>query len=119
MIVKKYIPRIADELLKIYLECSGAVLIEGPKWCGKTTTAKQIASSVVELGDPDKKEYFALASISPSKLLESATPHLIDGPCWCWLFLSIFWVHSLEVTRFFEVFRNCIYLIPLRRYHNI
>ncbi len=79
MIMKKYIPRIADELLKIYLECSGAVLIEGPKWCGKTTTAKQIAASVVELGDPDKEEeYFTLASISPSKLLEGATPHLID-----------------------------------------
>ena len=75
----KYIPRVVDELLKLHLESSGAVLIEGPKWCGKTTTAKQVASSVVELGDPDKEdEYFALASVAPSKLLEGAEPLLVD-----------------------------------------
>lgn len=61
------------------MESSGAVLIEGPKWCGKTTTAKQVASSVVDLGDPDKEdEYFALASIAPSKLLDGAKPLLVD-----------------------------------------
>ena len=61
------------------MESSGAVLIEGPKWCGKTTSAKQFASSIVELGDPDKEdEYFALAGISPSKLLEGTEPRLID-----------------------------------------
>lgn len=75
----KYIPRVVDELLKLHLESSGAVLIEGPKWCGKTTTAKQVASSVVDLGDPDKEdEYFALASIAPSKLLDGAEPLLVD-----------------------------------------
>lgn len=75
----KYIPRVVDELLKLHLESSGAVLIEGPKWCGKTTTAKQVASSVVELGDPDKEdEYFALASVAPSKLLEGTEPLLVD-----------------------------------------
>ena len=66
---RKYIPRVVDELLKLHLESSGAVLIEGPKWCGKTTTAKQVASSVVDLGDPDKEdEYFALL---PPLLLQS------------------------------------------------
>ena len=76
---RKYVPRVVDELLKMHLESSGAVLIEGPKWCGKTTTAKQVANSVVELGDPDKEdEYFALASIAPSKILEGAEPLLVD-----------------------------------------
>ena len=75
----KYIPRVGDELLKLHLESSGAVLIEGPKWCGKTTSAKQFASSFIELGDPDREdEYFALASIAPSRLLEGSEPRLID-----------------------------------------
>lgn len=76
---RKYIPRIGDEILKLHLESSGAVLIEGPKWCGKTTSAKQFANSYIELGDPDKEdEYFALASIAPSRLLEGPEPRLID-----------------------------------------
>ena len=75
----KYIPRVGDELLKLHLESSGAVLIEGPKWCGKTTSAKQFASSFIELCDPDREdEYFALASIAPSRLLEGSEPRLID-----------------------------------------
>lgn len=75
----KYVPRIGDEILKLYLESSGAVLIEGPKWCGKTTSAKQFSASVVELGDPDREdEYMALANIAPSRLLEGAEPRLID-----------------------------------------
>ena len=76
---RKYIPRVGDEILKLHLESSGAVLIEGPKWCGKTTSAKQFANSYIELGDPDKEdEYFALASIAPSRLLEGPEPRLID-----------------------------------------
>lgn len=75
----KYVPRIGDEILKLCLESSGAVLIEGPKWCGKTTSAKQFSVSVVELGDPDREdEYMALANIAPSRLLEGAEPRLID-----------------------------------------
>lgn len=76
--MKDYFPRITDDLLSLYLECSGAVLIEGPKWCGKTTTAKQLAKSVIELGDPDNEEYLRLASISPSLLLDGPAPRLID-----------------------------------------
>ena len=52
----KYRKRIADELLDLQLESAGAVLIEGPKWCGKTTTAEQKAASVLYLDDPENIE---------------------------------------------------------------
>lgn len=45
--MKKYLPRIADKLLEERLDAKGAVLIEGPKWCGKTTTAKQKAKNFI------------------------------------------------------------------------
>ena len=47
----KYKQRISDKILKRKLQGKGAVLIEGPKWCGKTTTAKQLAESFLDLGD--------------------------------------------------------------------
>ena len=47
--MKEYKPRIADEILKDKLEAKGAVIIEGPKWCGKTTTAMQVAGSVLRM----------------------------------------------------------------------
>ena len=50
--MNQYRKRIADEILKRKLEGKGAVLIEGPKWCGKTTTAEQIAESVLYMDDP-------------------------------------------------------------------
>lgn len=53
--MKKYRNRIADDILKRKLEGKGAVLIEGPKWCGKTTTAEQLAASVLYMDDPEKK----------------------------------------------------------------
>ena len=52
----RYRKRIADDILKRKLEGKGAVLIEGPKWCGKTTTAEQIAASILYMDDPEKKE---------------------------------------------------------------
>lgn len=61
------------------LEAFGAILIEGPKWCGKTTTAEQYAKSVIKLQDPDMRdEYLATAEAKPSLLLKGATPRLID-----------------------------------------
>ena len=54
--MKKYRKRIADDILKRKLEGKGAVLIEGPKWCGKTTTAEQLAESILYMDDPEKKE---------------------------------------------------------------
>ena len=55
-----YLSRTADTILKERLEAFGAILIEGPKWCGKTTTAEQVAKSVIKLQDPDMRyEYLA------------------------------------------------------------
>lgn len=75
----KYLKRMADSLLANELQASGAVLIEGPKWCGKTTTAKQQAASFIELQDPDMRAgYLATAETKPSLLLKGPTPRLID-----------------------------------------
>lgn len=77
--MKKYKYRVADEILKQKLEGKGAVLIEGPKWCGKTTTAEQIASSVLYMDDPERRQQnLAMAELSPKQLLNGATPRLID-----------------------------------------
>ena len=77
--MKKYRKRIADEILARKLEGKGAVLIEGPKWCGKTTTAEQIASSILYMDEPEKKEQnIAMSELNPKRLLKGATPRLID-----------------------------------------
>ena len=74
-----YLPRIADRLLLERLEAFGAVLIEGAKWTGKTTTAEQHARSVIKMQDPDKaNEYIQTAKTMPSLLLKGAKPRLID-----------------------------------------
>ena len=74
-----YIKRTCDENLKLKLETFGAVHIIGPKWCGKTTTAKQFAKSYIEMQDPDKREmYLETAKIKPSNLLIGENPRLID-----------------------------------------
>ena len=79
MIMKEYRPRIADKMLSRRLKGVGAVLIQGPKWCGKTTTAEQQAASVVYMDDPEYMEQnIELASLSPRKVLEGSTPRLID-----------------------------------------
>lgn len=77
--MKLYKPRIADKLLIEALEAKGAVLIEGPKWCGKTTTASMHAKSILYMQDPAKKQQnLTMASIDPSLLLSGETPRLID-----------------------------------------
>lgn len=74
-----YKQRIADSLLERKVLGKGAVLIEGPKWCGKTTTAKQLAKSVLDLGDASVlKQSAQMIEISPQSLLEGTTPRLID-----------------------------------------
>jgi len=74
-----YKKRVADQLLMHKLEAKGAVLIEGPKWCGKTTTALQIAKSVVYMQDPaNSRQNITMAEIQPSLLLKGETPRLID-----------------------------------------
>lgn len=75
----KYKQRIADRLLERKVLGKGAVLIEGPKWCGKTTTAKQLAKSFLDLGDTAVlKQSESLIEISPQMLLKGETPRLID-----------------------------------------
>lgn len=75
----KYKQRIADRILERKVLGKGAVLIEGPKWCGKTTTAKQLAKSVLDLGDSAVlKQSSGLIEISPKTLLDGDTPRLID-----------------------------------------
>lgn len=76
---EKYCKRIADDLLANRLEGAGAVLVEGAKWCGKTTTCEQVAKSVLYMGDPDsKKRNIQLAEINVKQLLEGDSPRLID-----------------------------------------
>ena len=77
--MKKYRERIADAILSRKLEGKGAVLIEGPKWCGKTTTAEQIAGSVLYMDDPEKMEQnITMADVNPKRLLTGEAPRLID-----------------------------------------
>ena len=77
--MKRYRKRIADDILIRKLEGKGAVLIEGPKWCGKTTTAEQLAASILYMDDPEKKEQnIAMSELNPKRLLKGATPRLID-----------------------------------------
>ena len=77
--METYRKRIADNLLVRKLATSGAVLVEGPKWCGKTTTAERAAASVLYMDEPKKKaQNVLLAKTSPDELLAGAAPRLID-----------------------------------------
>ena len=74
-----YKKRIADGLLQRKLAGKGAVLIEGAKWCGKTTTAEQIAKSVLYMSETGMVEQnIKLASLNPKLLLRGEIPRLID-----------------------------------------
>lgn len=74
-----YKPRIVDEILAKKLEAKGAVLIEGPKWCGKTTTALQKAKSILRMDNPlEKDQNLRLSKLNPQRLLKGDTPRLID-----------------------------------------
>lgn len=77
--MKEYNYRIVDSLLQDKLEAKGAVLIEGPKWCGKTTTATQKAASILLMDNPTEKDQnLTLAKLNPLRLLKGAVPRLID-----------------------------------------
>ena len=77
--MKQYKHRIVDYILERKLKGMGAVLIEGPKWCGKTTTAEEKAKSILYMNDPKKSGmYMQLAKMSPQSLLEGEAPRLID-----------------------------------------
>ena len=75
----QYLPRVTDKLLEDRLVSKGAILIEGPKWCGKTTTAKEFSNSLLSMDRPDMtKQYQDMAQINPQILLEGETPRIID-----------------------------------------
>lgn len=74
-----YKSRIADQMLTARLRRKGAVLVEGPKWCGKTTTAEQQAKSILYMADPMRKQQnLQAARLNVQHLLDGATPRLID-----------------------------------------
>lgn len=86
--MSEYLKRIADQMLTDKLESSGAVLIEGPKYCGKTTLAKQQAKSVLSMADPNTlSQNLAIARTNISRLLAGETPRLIDE----WQIAPQFW----------------------------
>lgn len=83
-----YLPRLSDKLLEKKLKSVGAVLVTGCKWCGKTSTASQIARSTLYMQDPDKgRTYMAMADTIPSMLLEGENPRLIDE----WQMAPVLW----------------------------
>lgn len=74
-----YRARLVDPMLDRKLQGKGAVLVEGPKWCGKTTTAEQKAASILKLGDVSiYRQSRQIAEMNPALLLEGAAPRLID-----------------------------------------
>lgn len=84
----KYMPRIADEELSKRLDRSGALLVRGPKWCGKTSTCQQVAKSSLMLRDPDVLAASADAlEIQLSLLLRGGKPRLIDE----WQVAPVLW----------------------------
>lgn len=86
--MKKYMTRIVDDTIKNKLEYMGAIVIEGPKWCGKSTTAKQFCKSIIELQDPDKKiQYDNISNTKPSLFLEGEKPRLFDE----WQMYPVIW----------------------------
>lgn len=83
-----YLTRLCDAELKLALQSSGAVLIQGAKWCGKTSTASKAAGSVVYMQDPDNaSSYQAMADTKPSLLLKGTTPRLLDE----WQVAPVLW----------------------------
>ncbi|MFA6820212.1 MAG: DUF4143 domain-containing protein [Bacteroidaceae bacterium] len=86
--MEDYRPRVVDALLKRKLAGKGAVLIKGPKWCGKTTTAEQVAQSVLYMSDTGSREQnIKLANVDPHLILDGPTPRLIDE----WQVAPVLW----------------------------
>ena len=86
--ISDYLPRLCDVSLQRALESSGAVLVEGAKWCGKTRTASNVAKSTLYMQDPDyAASYQAMADSKPSLLLRGDSPRLIDE----WQMAPVLW----------------------------
>jgi len=92
--MSEYLPRVIDPYLSEMLEYSGAVLIEGIRWCGKTRTAEEKAASKISLQDPNRSgSFLKTAEIKPALLLEGETPRLIDE----WQMAPVIW-NSVRYT---------------------
>lgn len=84
----EYLPRIVDNLLQEKLAYRGAVLIEGPKWCGKTSTGRRYSRSELDLSDPQTlKEASVMVMLEGKELLKGETPRLIDE----WQDIPVLW----------------------------
>lgn len=97
MLMERYLPRIADQILSFKLRSKGAVLVEGPKWCGKSTTCMRQAKSVLLMQDPATRDNNKiLAETAPSVLLDKEPPLLIDE----WQEAPVLWdAVRIEVDR--------------------
>ena len=84
----KYLPRIVDKEIDELMEIMGAVLIEGCKWCGKSTTGLYHAKSVIEFQNPDRKqEYDNIRNTKPSLFLNGEKPRMFDE----WQMYPVIW----------------------------
>ncbi|KAF0225279.1 MAG: ATPase [Erysipelotrichaceae bacterium] len=85
---KLYLKRIVDQKLSLYLQTFGAVLVEGPKWCGKTTTASIHAKSILKMQEPAQlRNNLRIADSAPQLLLKGESPRLIDE----WQIAPVLW----------------------------
>lgn len=86
--MEKYLKRVLDDIIEKKMQSIGAILIEGPKWCGKSTTAKRHAKSIIEFQDVDKKSnYDIINKTKPSLFLDNERPLLIDE----WQMYPVVW----------------------------
>ena len=86
--MNNYKKRILDSVLERRFKSAGAILLEGIKWCGKTTTCEQLAKSVIYMDEPEKRDHnLIMARIRPSEVLDGESPRLIDE----WQIAPILW----------------------------
>lgn len=83
----EYLPRIIDKQIERYLRVIGAILIVGPKWCGKTTTAMEHTNSMIKFQSNQRDYYHQIAEINPKQLLRGKKPKLVDE----WQITPIIW----------------------------
>ena len=83
-----YKKRILDSVITRRLKTAGAILLEGIKWCGKTTTCEQLSHSVIYMDEPEKRDHnMLMARIRPSEILDGEAPRLIDE----WQIAPVLW----------------------------
>lgn len=86
--MNEYKKRILDAILKRRLKSAGAILLEGIKWCGKTTTCEQLSKSAIYMDEPEKRDHnMLMARIRPSEVLDGESPRLIDE----WQMAPVLW----------------------------